>query len=144
MLYERGAYFPQVHWDAAWLQFPGVDGFQIWYLLEENDREGGNMFMGRTSDPHIDELPVRYFQSDGGFIKAINDMDQNFDSDIPVKTFSDFNETGLEFRYLDMQAGDCLILSKRTLHMSDPRPFLAGLSPRRRALNLNGKDSLQT
>jgi hypothetical protein len=137
MLSERGAYFPVIHWDGPWLQFPGVDGFQVWYLMEENDTEGGNMFMAHTNDLHKDDPPVNYFQSnDGSVIKAINDFDFDSSNDIPLKTFSDFNETGLELQYLDMHAGDCLIFSKRTLHMSDPRPFFAGLSPKRRALNV--------
>ena len=113
MFYERGAYFPLVHTDGNWLQFPGADGFQVWYMMEENDNDGGNMFMAHTNDLHTDDLPVIYGQSDDGTImKRINDFDQSLDNDIPVKTFSSFNETGLEFRYLDMHAGDCLIFSK--------------------------------
>ncbi len=149
MFYERGAYFPLVHTDGNWLQFPGADGFQVWYMMEENDNDGGNMFMAHTNDLHKDDLPVIYVQSDDGTImKRINDFDRSLDNDIPVKTFSSFNETGLEFRYLDMHAGDCLIFSKRTLHVSDPRPFLAGLSVKRRALNVRivlrdkGKDTI--
>ena len=130
---ERGAYFPEFHWDANWLQFPGVDGFQLWYLMEENDKEGGNMFMAHTNDLHKDDLPVSYRQTeDGGIVKVIND----FDSMAPSKFFSDVSEAGMEFRYLDMHAGDCLIFSKRTLHSSDPRPFIAGFPPKRRALNM--------
>ena len=32
----------------------------------------------------------------------------------------------LTFHYMDLAAGDCLLWSKRTLHMSDPRPHLLG------------------
>lgn len=35
-----------------------------------------------------------------------------------------------------MKKGDCLIFSKRTLHMSDPRPHLEGASVNRLAMNV--------
>ena len=131
---ERGAYFPTIHWDTQWLQYPGADGFQIWYLLEENDEEGGNMFMVKTNDLRDDDPSVRYFPTKtGGVVKTIHDSNY---PESPLKAFSTFNESGLGFQYLDMHAGDCLIFSKRTLHMSDPRPFLAGRSSKRLALNV--------
>ena len=130
---ERGAYFPNIHWDTNWLQFPGADGFQIWYLLEENDGKGGNMFMVNTNDLQEDDPPVRYVPDKNvGIVKTFHDGSV---PESPLKVFSTFNESGLEFQYLDMHAGDCLILSKRTLHMSDPRPLLAGNPPKRLALN---------
>ena len=57
---ERGAYFPQIHWDLDWFQFPTADGFQIWFLMEENDREGGNMFLASTDDLDKYDPPVYY------------------------------------------------------------------------------------
>ena len=130
LIKERGGFAPFIHWDTDWLQFPGADGFQIWYLLEENDEEGGNMFLANTDDLREDDLPVGYvpFESDR-ILKATS-------PDIPLKIFSNLTESGLEFQYLDMHAGDCLIFSKRTLHMSDPRPWLAGKPPTRLALNV--------
>jgi hypothetical protein len=131
---ERGAYFPFVHWDTDWLQFPEADGFQIWYLLEENDQEGGNMFLANTDDLHDDDPPVTYLpDKNGGIVKTFADVRY---PETPLKLFTSANESGLEFQYLDMHAGDCLIFSKRTLHMSDPRPFLAGNPPKRLALNV--------
>ncbi len=130
---ERGAYFPTIHWDTNWLQYPGVDGLQVWYLLEENDEKGGNMFMVNTHDLQEDDPPVRYVpDKNGGIVKMFHDLNS---PEAPLKVFSTFNESGLGFQYLDMHAGDCLIFSKRTLHMSDPRPLLAGKPPKRLALN---------
>lgn len=128
---ERGAYFPGIHWDTDWLQFPGVDGFQIWYLLEENDETGGNMFMANTNDLSEDDPPVTYVPTENDRVRK-----SIAGPDIPVKFFSNLTESGLEFQYLDMHAGDCLIFSKRTLHMSDPRPLLAGKATNRLALNV--------
>lgn len=39
----------------------------------------------------------------------------------------------LQFEYLDMKPGDCMIMSKQSLHMSDPRPHLEGIPSNRRA-----------
>ena len=54
------------------------------------------------------------------------------------------DESGLEFQYLDMHAGDCLVFNKRSLHLSDPRPSLSGHPATRLALNfrvvIRGKD----
>ena len=133
LMRERGGYFPFIHWDTDWLQFPEADGFQIWYLLEENDEEGGNMFMVKTDDLRDDDPSVRYLPTKtGGIIKTLHDINS---PENPLKLFSSVNDSGLEFQYLDMHAGDCLIFSKRTLHMSDPRPFLAGKPRKRLALN---------
>ena len=130
---ERGAYFPAIHWDVDWFQFPTADGFQIWFLMEENDEDGGNMFLATTDDLGKNDPPVGYVPGDGGAIfKGLNDVDHN-----PIlKRFTDINDSGLEFHYLGMRAGDCLIFSKRTLHMSDPRPFLSGRLANRVAMRL--------
>jgi len=132
---ERGSYFPRIHWDLDWSQFPTADGFQIWFLMKENDGEGGNMFLASTDDVDRYDPPVYYIAADdGSIIKTLNTAG-SFPTQ-PLKTFADVNESGLEFRYLDMHAGDCLIFSKRTLHMSDPGPALSNLLSNRVALRL--------
>ena len=92
------------------------------------------MFMVNSTDLRNDDPPVRYLPTEkGDILKTFHDGRM---PETPLKIFSAFNESGLEFQYLDMRAGDCLIFSKRTLHMSDPRPWLAGSSPKRLALNV--------
>ena len=92
------------------------------------------MFMVNTNDLRDDDPPVRYFPTKtGGIVKTFHDQNK---PESLLKVFSSVNESGLKFQYLDMHAGDCLILSKRTLHMSDPRPSLAGKTINRLALNL--------
>lgn len=39
---------------------------------------------------------------------------------------ADAASCGLRFRYVDARPGECLIMSRTTLHMSDPRPWAAG------------------
>ena len=139
LLTERGSYFPRIHWDLDWSQFPTADGFQIWFLMKENDRVGGNMFLASTDDLDKYDPPVYYIAADDGSImKTLNIAPNNADTfpTQPLKTFADVNELGLKFRYLDMHAGDCLIFSKRTLHMSDPGPALSKLLSNRVALRL--------
>ena len=92
------------------------------------------MFMVNTNDLQRDDPSVRYLPNkNGGIVKTLHDRNL---PNIPLKVISTFNESGLEFQYLDMHAGDCLIFSKRTLHMSDPRPLLAGKPAKRLALNV--------
>ncbi len=42
-LAKKGA-FPIIHTDIEWKHFP-TDGFQLWYLLENDSYEHGNMFL---------------------------------------------------------------------------------------------------
>ena len=46
----KGAYFPSIHTDVEWKIYPN-DGFQVWMLLE-NPKEQGNMFMFETDEVH--------------------------------------------------------------------------------------------
>ena len=89
------------------------------------------MFMANTNDLSEDDPPVTYVPTENDRVRK-----SIAGPDIPVKFFSNLTESGLEFQYLDMHAGDCLIFSKRTLHMSDPRPLLAGKATNRLALNV--------
>ena len=66
LLTERGSYFPRIHWDLDWSQFPTADGFQIWFLMKENDRVGGNMFLASTDDLDKYDPPVYYIAADDG------------------------------------------------------------------------------
>jgi len=57
---ERGGYFPYIHWDTDWHLFPNADGFQLWYLLENDMDNEGNMFLVET--PHLvgEDAPVTF------------------------------------------------------------------------------------
>ena len=130
---ERGAYFPHVHWDTDYMCFPEVDAFQIWYLIE-NERPTGNMFMARTATFARSDPPCRYLmQADGSVTKVLHDAS---DVEPPLQRFDSLEASGLRFEYLDMAPGECLVFSKRTLHLSDPRPHLDGEDVGRLAMNV--------
>jgi hypothetical protein len=43
---------------------------------------------------------------------------------MPLKVFANLSSAHLSFGYADLDPGEVLVFSKRTLHMSDPRPHL--------------------
>lgn len=134
VLLERGAYFPSIHWDSQWAVFPNADGFQLWYLLENDMVDEGNMFLVDT--PHLfpdDDGPVRFIPTTGGVVRKL--LHGRTVHEQVLEEYS-VDEADLSFKYLDMQPGDCLVMSKRTLHMSDPRPHLRNEKVSRLALNV--------
>lgn len=129
---ERGAYFPSIHWDTDWLQFPGVAGFQIWFLVH-NIADEGNMFLISTPELHSDDPPMKFVATkDGGMQKQFHDKSKH---ECPLKRFKSIADARLKFQYLDLKPGDCLIMCKRQLHMSDPRLLLKGKKNDRLAVN---------
>ena len=58
-------------------------------------------------------------QADGSVHKTYHDTN----AEPVLATFPNASALGLKFRYLKLREGDCLVYSKRSLHMSDPRPY---------------------
>ena len=118
---ERGAYFPSLHWDTDWCMFPGAEGFQVWYLLESHAEDGeGNMFIARDCAAlRPDDPPVRLVARGGRVRKTLN---KYLFREPVLAEYASVEELGLRLEYLAMAPGECLVFSKRTLHMSDPRP----------------------
>ena len=117
---ERGAYFPSLHWDTDWNLFPGTDGFQVWYLLEGHADAGeGNMFVAQTPELRPSDPPVRLVARGGRVRKTLN---KYLFHEPLVAEYGSVDELALRLEYLAMQPGECFVFSKRTLHMSDPRP----------------------
>lgn len=134
---ERGAYFPVVHWDTDWVMFPGCRGFQLWFLVDghTSEKERGNMYMVRTPDLLPTDPPVRYLvQRDGSVLKLLHDARKT--GEFPLRRFESIDEIGLKFEYLDMAPGDCVIMGKRHLHMSDPRLLVEKIPNDRLAVNV--------
>lgn len=116
-----GASIPQIHSDTDWLQFPDADGFQIWFLLE-NPEKTGNMFLVDTPLQSCNDMPQCFdFKSDGTVHREHLCVDYQ---QVPINIFNSIDDCKFRFRYLDMKSGDCLLFSKRQLHMSDPRTVL--------------------
>ena len=145
---QRGAYFPDLHWDWNWAMYPGAAGFNLWCMVEEAQPEAlgqGNMFLAHT--PHMlpTDPPIQWrFSGDhkGGYTEFEHKgiPDQTGVRRFPLRGHETYRDTQLSWRYLNMTPGECLVFSKRTLHMSDPRPHLSGRVPvgqlRRLAMNV--------
>ena len=133
----RGGYFPHLHWDTDWFAFPEVDGFQLWYLLENHwEPRQGNMFMVQSPVVHAGSTPVRFEMRGGRVVMVHHPGAGDPVVESPFRSFNSLQEMGADFSYLDMRPGDCMIFSKRTLHMSDPRPVLKGHAVTRHSVNV--------
>lgn len=100
--------FPTIHTDIEWRHFPN-DGFQLWYLLENNQKHHGNMFVFDV------DAPVKQGQSnillEGSCFRRT--VDQVPHERIP------FNKVNPS--YVGITPGDCLVFGQNVYHMSDVR-----------------------
>ena len=122
LIQSSGQYFPSLHTDVEWETFYKQDGYQIWYLLE-NDDEVGNMFILDT--PKV--LPATYleFEEEDNKVSVLSQ-----DSSKLIQTW-DVDDIKYNLKYLDMKRGDCIIFGKNLYHTSDCR-----MSKYRFALNM--------
>ena len=117
--------------------------FQVWYLIEAPPLgEEGNMFLARTAELTSDDPPCRFVKGANGRVRKT--LNKNLTCESTLKKYASVDDVGLSFEYLAMCAGECLVFSKRTLHMSDPRPHLRGLQTNRLALNFRHVTLLAT
>jgi hypothetical protein len=140
---SRGEFSRAMHWDGRWWNFPGADGFNVWFLVEPAQRElqgagEGNMFLapGLASA----SAPPQYWASspDGGArwgSQPSAAADDTYPEPVQPPTSSQrgLKAAGLKhFLYLNMTPGDCLVFTKRTAHFGDPRPAMRGMVHSRR------------
>lgn len=119
LLRSKGQYFKSFHTDIEWGVFDKSNGFQIWYLYE-NEKQHGNMFIIDT-DKVIPSSELVFTK------KNIKIRKQCSKSHITNIHYSDIVNN---IKYLSMKPGQCLIFGKSLYHMSDIRP-----SPTRHAIN---------
>jgi hypothetical protein len=114
---------------------PDALGFNLWYLLESDEtlHGQGNMFLAKTPLLTPKMPPVRFEFHDGGASIVANEGGPHPKTFMTCEYMEDLE---LSFSYVDAKPGDCLIMSKRTLHMSDPRPHLRGRPVNRLAMNM--------
>lgn len=117
----RGSPFGIIHSDTDWLQFPDADGFQFWFLLE-NSEETGNMFLVNTPLQGGNDMPEAFYFLRNGIVVKTHHTTEPVEA--PINVFENIEACKFTFKYIDMKPGECLILSKRQLHMSDFRPAL--------------------
>jgi hypothetical protein len=107
LLYSNVQSYPYFHSDIEWGLFNNSDGFQVWYLFENEDNVG-NMFLLDT--PHVIQSSFLEFEKNKikihsqGDIKYIKDLKDEY-----------------SVKYLDMKKGECLIFGQNLYHMSDFR-----------------------
>jgi hypothetical protein len=113
----NGSYFGRFHTDTEWDLFPEADGFQIWYLVYNKEKNRyGNMFL--HTNPKFDHTfsPASVKHKNGKIIIEDNDYS------IKRRTTCDnFPLDKGKFTYLNIHDGDCLIMTKNVLHSSDLR-----------------------
>ena len=145
---EPGAPLPMLHTDTEWELFPEYAGFQLWYLLKRDSLcpSQGTLFVVDTTAGNGDDPPTCFhFLPSGEVRKARNGGEAAADADAPpsygdekerLATYPSLDAAGLHFRYVDIEPGDCLLMNRHQLHMSDPRPHLAGRDIDRQAISL--------
>ncbi|KAH8053300.1 hypothetical protein JL722_9523 [Aureococcus anophagefferens] len=107
-----------------WTLFPDAAGFQVWVLVDASELpNAGNLFVAETPELLESDPPLRWdFDERGGATKNTY-LGTQFP--MPLKTYGSWERGAkLSFRYFNGTEGDALVFSKRTLHMSDPRPHL--------------------
>ena len=101
--------FPTIHTDIEWNIFDKSDGFQFWYLYENNEKHG-NMYLYEKKDV----LPSTYLKYDANSITTYNQCNEK-----EVKNNTYENNINPNVYYLNMQNGECLIFGKNLYHSSD-------------------------
>lgn len=116
----KGSYFPKIHNDLEWTYFSSNTlGFQVWYLVKNDSDYKGNMFLSNmvpicgTQQTKSTGNKV-FFKFNGGHWKHDNQPTNDF------KPFAS-NLSDLNLKYVNIDAGECLVFHKNLLHMSDPR-----------------------
>ena len=104
--------FPTFHTDIEWGVFNQSDGFQIWYLYENEDSVG-NMFILDTE--YVMPSTYLYFGTDDSV--EIRQMC----GDSPLIKYPHYTNINPTVKYLDMSPGECLIFGKNLYHRSDHR-----------------------
>lgn len=123
-----GSYFPSIHTDIEWNKIQN-DGFQVWCLVENYNKNNiGNMYIlyndylynkykdiGINLRIYNNKIAVTkncYNKEMFQFIKPKNILE--------YMSINTFMQTTKKF-YLNFKEGDCIVLNKNIIHMSDYR-----------------------
>jgi len=116
VLNAKGSYFPAFHTDIEWNAFSNNEGFQVWILLEEDEKikPNGKMFILETSLVE----PAKVLDITENSV-IISDIDVKFNNN--KKKFKSLHEINPKIKYLNSKVGEIFIMTKNVFHMSDPR-----------------------
>ena len=101
--------FPSIHTDIEWGIFNNSDGFQVWYLYD-NEESIGNMFL---LDSEIVESST-FLQ-----YKDIDKFELKDQCNLKIIKYLTTTNLNPKIKYLNMVKGECLIFGKNLYHMSD-------------------------
>lgn len=129
VLTARGNYFPFFHTDVQWGTFKENNGFQIWILLEEDDKikPRGNMFILETDI--VKQCNVIHFEKNN---IQIQENGSGYLFPMILKKYNTLKDISPEIRYLKAEVGEIFIMNSLLYHCSDP--YI--LNSNRRALNI--------
>lgn len=92
-------------------------------------RDEGNLFVVKSSN---EDTPIEFIShKNGSFTKQFHGPGFN-GVRLNSTTYSNAQSAGFSFHYVDTRPGECLIFTKRTLHMTDIRLQMKNLSNTRR------------
>jgi hypothetical protein len=119
-LKQEATRFAELHTDFNWMLFDkSTKGFQIWYLIENNE-DYGNMFLYETNE--IKEYPYIIDNYDETTHKS--KLIKNNIMDNLLNYTNHFDEIYIDFtkfKYLNIKNGECLVMSKHQPHSTDLR-----------------------
>ena len=117
LLTQSGTGFPFFHTDSHWDAFTG-DGFQVWYLLENDDEEErGNMYLLEYEE--LSTSTPTYLIHREGEVFAVR---HGADGTDPCTRGEPIQCQNAKLSYLSLKPGDCLVMGPWTAHATDPRP----------------------
>ena len=157
-----GPYIPVLHWDVEYGLFPEADGFNIWMLTSSDNAEGseGNVYIADTpavtgkdtlpewiaftGDGKCGDLPAVGERSGDGSPKSVMKkrpevVRRIHDLAFPeaeTGSYDTIDELKMKFDYVQAKPGECVVWSKRTLHMSDARPLLEERTVKRKVIQI--------
>jgi ectoine hydroxylase-related dioxygenase (phytanoyl-CoA dioxygenase family) len=135
VLANTGSYYPVFHSDLEWFDYQNANGFQLWYLINNNYEGQGNMFILDDKQQKCELTPSRLNFSNtnkSGKI-AVEDnfifwqTNKTYNNNVEIDYHDDF-----KMKYLDLKPGDCFVFGRNLWHSSDWR----GDFSQRKALNL--------
>lgn len=124
-----GNYFQSFHTDVEWGTFCESNGFQVWILLEEDEKikPRGNMFLLET--PYVNPGETLFIKDND--VDIIENSSGIFQSKI-LKSFNNLKELNPKISYLNAKIGEVFLMNPCLYHCSDP--IVSNTS--RRALNI--------
>ena len=112
IILTRGGSFPAIHTDVEWRHFIN-DGFQVWFLLENDVQHAGNMFLFDARHPAMTQGQNNLLLKKKRMSEFTYTVNRKETAYIPFANVS--------AHYVGLQPGEGIVLGQNVLHMSDIR-----------------------